>query len=241
MAAVVLEGQRQGNRGGAAATATTCRSAATACARRSPACPTRRRRNVKIRRGAVIRVAKTPKGAWEMAQLPEVEGAFVGLDPRDGAIRALVGGFDFGKNKFNHVTQAWRQPGSSFKPFIYSAALEKGFTPATVVNDAPLFFDAGTTGGQPWEPKNYDGNFEGPMTLRTRAGEVEEHGDDPRPAIHRHPLRAGLDRAASASTRDKQPRLPADGAGRRLGHAACRWPPPTRCSPMAATASIPTW
>ena len=123
--------------------------------------------NIKIRRGAVIRVAKTPKNTWEITQLPEVEGAFVALDPRDGAIRALVGGFDFEKNKFNHVTQAWRQPGSSFKPFIYSAALEKGFTPATVVNDAPLFFDAGVTGGQPWEPKNYDGKFEGPMTLRT--------------------------------------------------------------------------
>jgi penicillin-binding protein 1A len=64
------------------------------------------------------------------------------------------------------VTQAWRQPGSSFKPFIYSAALEKGFTPATVINDAPLFFDAGVTGGQPWEPKNYDGKYEGPMTMR---------------------------------------------------------------------------
>ena len=89
------------------------------------------------------------------------------LDPRDGAIRALVGGFDFNKNKFNHGTQAWRQPGSSFKPFIYSAALEKGFTPATIVNDAPLFFDAGVTGGQPWEPKNYDGKFEGPMPLHT--------------------------------------------------------------------------
>ncbi|SFC01102.1 penicillin-binding protein 1A [Polaromonas sp. OV174] len=123
--------------------------------------------NIKIRRGALIRVAKTPKNTWEITQLPEVEGAFVALDPRDGSIRALVGGFDFEKNKFNHVTQAWRQPGSSFKPFIYSAALEKGFTPATVINDAPLFFDAGVTGGQPWEPKNYDGNFEGPMSLRT--------------------------------------------------------------------------
>ncbi|WP_416221428.1 penicillin-binding protein 1A [Rhodoferax sp.] len=122
--------------------------------------------NTKIRRGAVIRVAKTAKGGWEMTQLPEVEGAFVALDPRDGSIKALVGGFDFAKNKFNHVTQALRQPGSSFKPFIYSAALEKGFTPATVVNDAPLFFSAGVTGGQPWEPKNYDGTFEGPMTLR---------------------------------------------------------------------------
>ena len=122
--------------------------------------------NIKIRRGAIIRAAKTSKGSWEITQLPEVEGAFVAIHPRDGSVTALVGGFDFAKNKFNHVTQAWRQPGSSFKPFIYSAALEKGFTPATVVNDAPLFFDAGVTGGQPWEPKNYDGTFEGPMTLR---------------------------------------------------------------------------
>ena len=123
--------------------------------------------NIRLRRGALIRVAKTSEKAWEITQLPEVEGAFVALDPRDGAIRALIGGFDFDKNKFNHVTQAWRQPGSSFKPFIYSAALEKGFTPATVINDAPLFFDASVTGGQPWEPKNYDGTFEGPMSMRT--------------------------------------------------------------------------
>ena len=123
--------------------------------------------NIKIRRGAVIRVAKTPKNAWEITQLPEVEGALVAVDPRNGAIKALVGGFDFDKNKFNHAAQAWRQPGSSFKPFIYSAALEKGFTPATVVNDAPLFFDARVTGSQPWEPKNYDGRYDGPMTMRT--------------------------------------------------------------------------
>jgi penicillin-binding protein 1A len=120
---------------------------------------------LQIRRGAVIRIVES-KGAWTITQLPEVEGAFVSLDPLTGEIRALVGGFDYAKNKFNHVTQAWRQPGSSFKPFIYSAALERGFTPATVVNDAPLFFDAGTTGSQPWEPKNYDGTFDGPMTLR---------------------------------------------------------------------------
>ncbi|MES2959842.1 MAG: penicillin-binding protein 1A [Pseudomonadota bacterium] len=118
-----------------------------------------------IRRGAIVRVLKNAKAQWSLTQVPEVEGAFVALDPSTGSIRALVGGFDFGKSKFNHVTQAWRQPGSSFKPFIYSAALEKGFTPATVVNDAPLFFDAGTTGSQPWEPKNYDGTFEGPMPL----------------------------------------------------------------------------
>ena len=125
---------------------------------------------VQIRRGAVVRAYRQPnlnKGEWYLTQIPEVEGAMVALDPRTGAVRALVGGFDFGKNKFNHVTQAWRQPGSSFKPFIYSAALERGFTPATVVNDAPLFFDAGATGSQPWEPKNYDGKFEGPMPLQT--------------------------------------------------------------------------
>jgi penicillin-binding protein 1A len=122
--------------------------------------------NIKLRRGAVIRVAKTSKDTWEITQLPEVEGAFVAIDPRNGAIKALVGGFDFEKNKFNHVTQAWRQPGSSFKPFIYSAALEQGLTPATIVNDEPLFFDAAVTGGQPWEPKNYDGKFDGPMTIR---------------------------------------------------------------------------
>lgn len=119
-----------------------------------------------IRPGAVIRLIRSPKGEWSITQLPEVEGAFVAIDPRSGAIKAMVGGFDFSKSKFNHVTQAWRQPGSSFKPFIYSAALEKGFTPATIVNDAPLFFDAGATGSQPWEPKNFDGKFEGPMTMR---------------------------------------------------------------------------
>ena len=120
-----------------------------------------------IRRGAVVRAVRNAKGDWSLTQVPEVEGAFVAMDTRSGGIRALVGGFDFGKSKFNHVTQAWRQPGSSFKPFIYSAALEKGFTAQTIVNDAPLFFDAGTTGSQPWEPKNYDGKFEGPMPLKT--------------------------------------------------------------------------
>jgi penicillin-binding protein 1A len=82
-------------------------------------------------------------------------------------VRALIGGFDFQRNKFNHITQAWRQPGSSFKPFIYSASLEKGFTPATVIPDEPIVVEAEVTGSQRWEPKNYDGKFEGPMRLRT--------------------------------------------------------------------------
>jgi penicillin-binding protein 1A len=123
---------------------------------------------IRIRRGAVVRLLKPNpvKEEWVLTQRPEVEGAFVAMDPLTGEIRAMVGGFDFTKNKFNRVLQAWRQPGSSFKPFIYSAALENGFTPSSVVDDAPLFFDASVTGSQPWEPKNYDGTFEGPMTLR---------------------------------------------------------------------------
>ena len=120
----------------------------------------------RIRKGAIIRVQRDGKN-WQIVQLPEVEAAFIALDPQDGTIRALVGGFDFSRNKFNHVTQAWRQPGSSFKPFIYSAALEKGFTAATVISDEPVVLEAEQTGSQRWEPKNYDGKFEGPMRLRT--------------------------------------------------------------------------
>ncbi|HEY7903441.1 MAG TPA: penicillin-binding protein 1A [Casimicrobiaceae bacterium] len=122
---------------------------------------------LRIRRGAVIRVAKDDKGRYAIGQLPQVESAFVAIRPSDGALLALVGGLDFDSNKFNHATQALRQPGSSFKPFIYSAALEKGFTPATVINDAPFFVPAEQAGGEAWEPKNYENKFEGPMRLRT--------------------------------------------------------------------------
>ena len=120
----------------------------------------------RIRRGAVVRLTKDDKGAWSIAQLPQAEAAFIALSPLDGAILALTGGFEYERNKFNHVTQAMRQPGSSFKPFIYSAALEKGFSPATIVNDAPFFVPADKAGGEDWEPKNYDGKFDGPMRLR---------------------------------------------------------------------------
>jgi len=122
--------------------------------------------NRRIRPGAVIRVMQDDESKWLITQMPEVESAFVAADTENGAIRALVGGFDFNRNKFNHVTQAWRQPGSSFKPFIYSASLERGLSPATVINDAPISFDAGQTGGQAWEPKNYDSKYDGPMTMR---------------------------------------------------------------------------
>ncbi len=124
--------------------------------------PLKQRINV----GSLIRVQKDEANVWQVSQLPEVEAAFVSGNPRDGAIYSLVGGFDFNHSQFNHISQAWRQPGSSFKPFVYSAALEKGFTPATVINDAPLIFDAQETGNEPWEPKNYDGKFEGPMRMR---------------------------------------------------------------------------
>ncbi|HJV53263.1 MAG TPA: penicillin-binding protein 1A [Noviherbaspirillum sp.] len=127
--------------------------------------------NKKVKRGAIIRVTqekleKSGDTIWAITQMPEVASAFVAANTDDGAIRALVGGFDFNRNKFNHVTQAWRQPGSSFKPFIYSASLEKGLSPATIIADSPISFDAGQTGGQAWEPKNYDGKYEGPMTMR---------------------------------------------------------------------------
>jgi penicillin-binding protein 1A len=121
----------------------------------------------RVRRGAIVRVQRDDKLGWQIAQLPEVEAAFVALDPADGAVRALVGGFDFWRNRFNHVTQAWRQPGSSFKPFIYSASLEKGYTPASVIPDEPIVVEAEVTGSQRWEPKNYDGKFEGPLRMRT--------------------------------------------------------------------------
>jgi penicillin-binding protein 1A len=123
-----------------------------------------------IKVGSVIRVLKNSAlkadENWQIVQLPQVESAFIGLDPDTGAVRALVGGFDFNRNKFNHVTQAWRQPGSSFKPFIYSAALEKGLTPASIFDDAPLSFSAGEVGSRSWTPNNYDGTFDGPMSMR---------------------------------------------------------------------------
>jgi len=121
--------------------------------------------NKRLRRGAVIRVMQEGKD-WQITQMPEVESAFIAASTEDGAIKAMVGGFDYNRNKFNHVTQAWRQPGSSFKPFIYSASLERGLSPSTLINDAPISFDAGQTGGQAWEPKNYDGKYEGPMSMR---------------------------------------------------------------------------
>jgi penicillin-binding protein 1A len=106
-----------------------------------------------------------PRTTWRLAQIPKVEGALVALDPADGAIRALVGGFDYNRSKFNRALQARRQPGSNFKPFVYSAALDAGFTPASFVNDAPIVFE--TPGlAEAWRPENYSGRYYGPTRLR---------------------------------------------------------------------------
>jgi penicillin-binding protein 1A len=121
---------------------------------------------LKIKPGSVIRVQQDTKGRWAITQMPNVGAAFVALNNQTGAYRALVGGFDFSASPFNHVTQAWRQPGSAMKPFIYSAALDKGYAPGTQVNDAPLTLTSAETGGQPWTPQNDDDVYEGAITLR---------------------------------------------------------------------------
>jgi len=115
----------------------------------------------------VIRILQGDKGGWAISQVPQVAAAFVAIDDVTGAYHALVGGFDFNLQKFNHVTQAWRQPGSSIKPFIYSSALEKGFSPGTIINDAPLHMSGAETGNEDWSPQNDDGVFDGPITMRT--------------------------------------------------------------------------
>ena len=122
---------------------------------------------LKLKPGSVIRVLQDSKGRWSISQLPAVGAAFVALNNQTGAYRALVGGFDFNAAQFNHVTQAWRQPGSAIKPFIYSAALEKGYSPGTLVNDAPLTLTGAETGGQAWTPQNDDDVYDGPISLRT--------------------------------------------------------------------------
>jgi len=115
--------------------------------------------------GQVVYVEPRTEGGFRLAQVPAVAGALVALDANDGAIVALVGGFDFWASKYNRAIQAQRQPGSAFKPFLYSAALEKGFTPATLINDAPLVIEGGE-GGQDWRPQNYSRRFYGPTPMR---------------------------------------------------------------------------
>ncbi|MEI2417162.1 penicillin-binding protein 1A [Orrella sp. JC864] len=119
----------------------------------------------RLRRGSVVYLHKNGE-TWEVLNMPSVQAAFVSVSPQDGAIRAMVGGFDFNRGNFNRVTQAWRQPGSSFKPFIYAAALERGLTPATQISDMPFQQTAEQTGSRAWAPKNYGGTYEPMLTMR---------------------------------------------------------------------------
>ncbi|WP_137176080.1 penicillin-binding protein 1A [Massilia sp. HP4] len=123
------------------------------------------RENTRIAPGAVVRIQKGKDGSWAITQVPQVAAAFVAIDADSGAYHALVGGFDYNLQKFNHVTQAWRQPGSSIKPFVYSAALEKGYSPTTRILDEPIELP-GATLETPWTPQNDDGKFDGEVSLR---------------------------------------------------------------------------
>jgi penicillin-binding protein 1A len=128
------------------------------------------REALRITPGAIVRAAKDGKGNWAITQVPQVAAAFVALDANTGAYHALVGGFDYNLQKFNHVTQAWRQPGSGIKPFIYSASLEKGYSPGTRILDAPLDMP-GEDAGKTWSPQNDDGKWDGPITMRRALAE----------------------------------------------------------------------
>jgi penicillin-binding protein 1A len=119
-----------------------------------------------IKRGDIIRLARDEKGEWQLAQIPAAQAALTSVNPEDGAIEALVGGFSFSRSKFNRAVMAQRQPGSSFKPYLYSAAFDRGFTPASIINDAPLALPDPSKPNGLWTPSNDDGKFAGPMRLR---------------------------------------------------------------------------
>ena len=121
--------------------------------------------DVRIQRGSVIYLFRNGD-YWEVINMPAVQAAFVSVRPQDGAIQAMVGGFHFSDGKFNRVTQAWRQPGSAFKPFIYASSLERGLTPATQISDEPFVLTAAQTGSKPWTPKNYGRTYEPMLTMR---------------------------------------------------------------------------
>ena len=123
--------------------------------------------NKVLKRGDIVRVERDDKDVWQLSQLPVVQGAVASIRPEDGAIEALAGGFSFVRSKFNRAVMAARQPGSSFKPYIYSAAFERGFTPASIVNDAPLALRDPSRPNGLWTPSNDDGKFDGPIRLRT--------------------------------------------------------------------------
>jgi len=120
----------------------------------------------RLQRGSVVYVRKVSDDDWEILNMPSVQAAFTAVSPADGSIKAMVGGFDFYRGNFNRVTQAWRQPGSSIKPFIYAASLERGLTPGTMISDQPFTLTAAQTGSKPWNPKNYGDQYEAMLTMR---------------------------------------------------------------------------
>ena len=131
----------------------------------APALAPTARAQIKLRPGAIVRSAPIADKSWSLVQVPQVAAAFVAIDAHTGAYHAMVGGFDFNLQKYNHVTQAWRQPGSTMKPFVYSAALERGFSPGTMILDEALDMPGENAGGT-WSPQNDDGRFEGQVTMR---------------------------------------------------------------------------
>jgi penicillin-binding protein 1A len=175
-------------------------------------------------------------GTFELRQIPKVSGALVAMDPYTGRVLALVGGFSFAESEFNRATQAYRQPGSSFKPFLYAAALDNGYTPSSVVMDAPLEISQGPGLGT-WRPQNYGGKFYGPSTLRTRDRAVPERHD--RPARPGHGHAAGRRIRQAVRVYDNMlPFCPCRSAPARP--RCCAWCPPIRPSPMAASSIEPT-
>ena len=128
--------------------------------------------------GDVVHVAPSrDPNAWHLVQVPEIEGALVALDPHTGRVHALVGGFSYGRSVFNRAVQARRQPGSSFKPFVFAAALDNGYTPSSQVIDEEI--EIQIPNQEPWRPQNYGGKFYGPTTLRRGLGEVTQRDDGP--------------------------------------------------------------
>ena len=195
---------------------------------------------VRLKPGSIVRVVQDAKGNWSITQLPQVEGALVSLVPQDGAIRALIGGFDYNKNKFNHVTQAWRQPGRvSSRSSIRRRW--KGLGPATIINDAPLYFPPTTPGGDAWEPKD-DDQPDGPMSMRTALQKSKNLVFDPYPFLHRHEVRAGLRHAEVRFRCRQDAAVPAACAGRRSCHPAAtgRWIFGVRQRRLADQ-SVPDW
>ena len=172
-------------------------------------------------------------GEYRLRQIPEVSGACVAMDPFTGRVFAMVGGFSYDQSEFNRATQAQRQPGSSFKPFVYAAALDNGYTPSSIVLDEPIEIDEGN--GEIWRPENFEGKSGGPHTLRFGVEHsinqmtVRLARDIGMPLIAEYAKRFGV--------YDNLPPYLADVARAPARRRCCAWSPPIRCSPMAASAS----